>query len=97
MIIFEDDIPIVADENDNTSLDGLTFVITGKMSAPFKKRDELVEYITGRGGKVSSSVSSKTNYLINNDVSSTSAKNKKAIELNIPIISVEEFMTLSQS
>ncbi len=70
------------------------FVITGKMSDPFKKRDELVEYIESLGGKVSSSVSSKTNYLINNDKTSTTAKNKKAAELGIPVISVDEFMQL---
>ena len=80
-----------------SEINGLTFVITGKMSAPFKKRDELVEYIESLGGKVSSSVSSKTNYLINNDTTSTTAKNKKAAELGVPVISVDEFMQLVKS
>lgn len=78
----------------NSSVAGKTFVITGKMSAPFKKRDELVAEIEANGGKVSSAVSSKTDYLINNDKASTTAKNKKAIELGIPIISVDDFIEL---
>jgi DNA ligase (NAD+) len=78
----------------NSSVAGKTFVITGKMSAPFKKRDELIAEIETNGGKVSSAVSSKTDYLINNDKASTTAKNKKAIELGIPIISVDDFIEL---
>ena len=71
----------------------MTFCVTGKLSI-FKIRAELKNYIEDRGGKVTDSVSSKTTYLINNDKNSTSSKNKKAKDLNIPIISEEEFMNL---
>ena len=69
---------------------GLTFVVTGDVHH-FPNRDALKEYVEKEGGKVSGSVSGKTNYLINNDVNSTSGKNKKAKELNIPIISEDRF------
>ena len=72
------------------SLDGLTFVVTGSVET-FKNRKELEELITSLNGKLSGSVSSKTNYLINNDVTSSSGKNKKAKELGVPIISEQEF------
>lgn len=72
---------------------GLTFVVTGSVEH-FKNRDELKTKIESLGGKCAGSVSKKTDYLINNDVSSTSGKNKKAIELNIPIISEEDFLEL---
>jgi DNA ligase (NAD+) len=72
------------------SLDGLTFVVTGNVET-FKNRKELEELITSLNGKLSGSVSSKTNYLINNDTTSTSGKNKKAKELNVPIISEQMF------
>ena len=68
-----------------------TFVITGSLNH-YENREALKAEIESRGGKVSGSVSKKTTYLINNDVSSTSGKNKKAKELNIPIISEEEYM-----
>ncbi|MDQ9827149.1 BRCT domain-containing protein, partial [Acinetobacter sp. 163] len=55
---------------------------------------ELKEYIESFGGKVTGSVTGKTNYLINNDTASTSSKNKKARELGIPILSEEEFLSL---
>ena len=58
------------------------------------KRGEVKEEIERRGGKVTGSVTSKTNYLINNDVNSTSSKNRKARELGIPIISEEEFLKM---
>lgn len=64
---------------------GLTFVITGSLKG-YENRDELKGIIEGAGGKVAGSVSSKTSYLINNDVSSTSGKNKKAKELGVPIV-----------
>lgn len=70
------------------SLDGMTFVITGSLNH-FENRDALKKELESRGAKVSSSVSSKTNFLINNDVNSTSSKNKKAIQLNIPIVNEE--------
>ena len=69
------------------------FVITGSLEI-FKNRKELTEKIESLGGKVSSSISSKTNYLINNDINSNSSKNKKANELNIPIISEQDFLKL---
>ena len=75
----------------NEAIKGKTFVITGSLNH-YKNRDELVSVIESLGGKVSSSVSKNTNYLINNDVESTSGKNKKARELGIPIISEIEFM-----
>ena len=72
---------------------GMNFVITGSLEH-FKNRKELQELIERRGGKVTGSVTSKTNYLINNDVTSTSSKNKKARELGVPILSEEEFLKL---
>ena len=72
---------------------GMNFVITGSLEH-FKNRKELQELIERRGGKVTGSVTSKTNYLINNDVPSSSSKNKKARELGVPILSEEEFLKL---
>lgn len=83
------DIVELIEEEKNSSLEGLTFVITGKMQT-YKNRDELKAAIEAHGGKVVGSISGKTDYLINNDINSTSAKNKKAKELNIPIITEEE-------
>ena len=71
--------------------DGLTFVITGDVHH-YKNRNELKAYIESQGGKVASAVSGSTSYLINNDVNSTSGKNKKAQQLGIPIISEDEFV-----
>lgn len=76
-------------------LDGKTFVITGSLTK-YENRNVLKEEIERLGGKVSGSVSSKTNYLINNDNTSNSSKNKKARELNIPVITEEEFIALLQ-
>lgn len=76
-----------------TDLSNKTFVITGSL-VHYKNRDELVGVIESLGGKVSGSVSSKTNYLINNDTQSSSSKNQKAKKLNIPIISEEDFITM---
>lgn len=70
----------------NTSLKGLIFVVTGKLQL-YKNREALKNDIEQYGGKVVESISKNTNYLINNDIESTSAKNKKAKELGIPIIS----------
>ena len=81
------------EEEKTQDLEGKTFVVTGKLKT-FKNRDELSAAIAARGGKVASSISGKTDYLINNDTTSTSAKNKKAQELGIPIISEEEFLKL---
>lgn len=77
----------------NNKISGKTFVITGKLVS-YKNRNELVNVIESNGGTVAGSVSSKTNYLINNDVSSTSGKNKKAKELNIPIIGENDFIDM---
>jgi len=71
--------------------EGMTFVITGDVHH-FKNRNELKAYIESQGGKVAGSVSGSTSFLINNDVTSTSGKNKKAQELNIPILSEDDFM-----
>ena len=70
-----------------------TFVITGSL-IHYKNRDELVSIIESMGGKVSGSVSTKTSYLINNDTQSSSSKNQKAKQLNIPIISEEDFINM---
>ena len=74
-------------------LEGKTFVITGKLKV-FKNRNEIKSTIEEKGGKVTDSVSSKTSYLINNDVESTSSKNLKAKQLNIPIITEDEFLQM---
>jgi len=71
-----------------------TFVITGSLYN-FKNRDELIEYIESLGGSVVKAVSNNVNYLINNDITSTSSKNKKAHELKIPIISEEQLIEMS--
>ncbi|MBR0399013.1 MAG: NAD-dependent DNA ligase LigA [Eubacterium sp.] len=72
-------------------LEGLTFVITGSLNH-FANRNALKKLIEDLGGKVTGSVSAKTSFLINNDVTSTSGKNKKAAELQIPILSEEDFI-----
>ncbi len=72
---------------------GMTFVITGSVEK-FKNRNELKAYIEERGGKVAGSVSTKTTYLINNDITSDSSKNKDARKLNIRILSEDEFLAL---
>lgn len=79
----------------NDNIAGKTFVITGTLDN-FANREELVAKIESLGGKVSGSVSSKTDYLINNDINSTSGKNKKAHDLNIPIISEKQFLDMTE-
>ena len=74
-------------------LKGKVFVVTGSLTH-FPNRAELKELIEKRGGKVTGSVTGKTDYLINNDTESSSSKNKKARELGIPVISEEEFLKL---
>ncbi len=74
-----------------TRCQGLTFVVTGDVHI-YKNRNELKTYIESQGGKVTGSVSRSTSFLINNDVTSTSGKNKKAQELGIDILSEEEFV-----
>ena len=77
-------------------LSGKTFVITGKVYK-FENRDALKDYILKLGGKAAGSVSSNTDYLINNDVTSTSGKNKKAKQLGVPIISEDEFLAMAEA
>lgn len=83
---------LVLDEIPNT-LQGKTFVITGSVNH-YKNRDELKADIVTHGGTVVGSVSSKTSYLINNDINSTSSKNQKAKSLNVPIISEDQFLEM---
>jgi DNA ligase (NAD+) len=77
----------------SSNLTGKTFVITGSLNH-FANRDEAKEKIEMLGGKVSGSVSAKTSYLVNNDVNSTSGKNKKAKELGVEIISEDELIEM---
>ena len=81
------------DVESQTDLSNKIFVITGSLNC-YANRNELVNVIESLGGKVSGSVSSKTNYLINNDIQSNSSKNQKAKKLNIPIISEEDFIKM---
>lgn len=74
--------------------EGVVFVVTGTVNH-FSSRNEVRDVIEKAGGKVASSVSKNTNYLINNDIESTSSKNKKAKELGIPIITEEEFISMA--
>lgn len=90
--IFEFEKPSVSNKSDN-SLEGKTFVITGLVNH-YQNRDALKSDIEAYGGKVSGSISSKTSYLINNDIDSTSSKNKKAKSLGIPIINEEDFANM---
>lgn len=82
--------------DNHANLSSLNFVITGSLKH-FANRDEAIEKIVSAGGKVSGSVSTKTSYLVNNDITSTSGKNKKAKELNIPIISEEKLIKMLNS
>ena len=84
----------IAEPEENTTpqnMDGLTFVITGSVEH-FANRNELKSYIEKHGGKVTGSVSAKTNYLINNDAMSASSKNKKAKQLGVEIVTAEVFL-----
>ncbi len=92
-LLEEVDIPKEEETADGQKFAGVNFVITGSVEH-FANRAEVKEEIEKRGGKVTGSVTSKTNYLINNDVNSTSSKNRKAGELGIPIISEEEFLKM---
>ena len=80
----------IVDESALT-LSGMNFVITGSMEQ-FESRNDLKDLIEKKGGKVTASVTSKTTCLINNDVTSNSSKNKSAKDLEIPIISEQDFM-----
>lgn len=81
------------EENSVSDMEGIQFVITGSLNH-FTNRNEMKALIESRGGKVTGSVTGKTSYLINNDNTSNSSKNKKAKELNIPVLTEEEFMSM---
>ena len=83
------------EKSDNQIFAGMNFVITGSLEH-FSNRGEAKNLIESLGGKVTGSVTGKTNYLINNDVTSNSSKNKKARELGIPILSEEDFLKLTE-
>ena len=85
--------PKAEEQQEEQPLSGLVFVITGSL-VHFANRSELKEKIEALGGKVTGSVTKKTSYLINNDTSSGSSKNKKAAELGIPVISEEDFLKM---
>lgn len=78
---------------ENDKINGKVFVVTGSVNH-YKNRNELKADIEKNGGKVTGSVTSKTDYLINNDINSNSSKNKKAKDLNVPIISEEQFISM---
>lgn len=92
-VLREVEIPQETGEAEIQILEGKNFVITGSVHH-FANRAEVKELIEKKGGKVTGSVTSKTDYLINNDVESTSSKNKKARELGIPILSEEAFLKM---
>lgn len=81
------------DKKSNINLTGMTFVITGKVEK-FANRNAIKDEIESKGGKVAGSVSKNTNYLVNNDMNSTSSKNKKARQLGIPIINEDELIKI---
>jgi len=83
----------VFEKTSGSTLSGKTFVITGSVEQ-FANRNELKAYIEQRGGKVSGSVSAKTDYLINNDAQSNSTKNKTAKSLGVAIITEQEFLAM---
>lgn len=89
------ELTITAEETDagEQIFEGMNFVITGNVEH-FANRNEVKDVIESKGGKVTGSVTGKTNYLINNDINSTSSKNKKAKELGIPIITEEDFLSM---
>ena len=92
-LLEEVEIPVEEETAGEQIFEGKNFVITGSVNH-FANRGEVKELIESMGGKVTGSVTSKTDYLINNDVESTSSKNKKARELGVPIISEEEFLKM---
>lgn len=92
-LLMEVNIKQEAESEGSRKLEGMVFVITGSVEH-FENRKALQEAIEAQGGKATGSVTSKTTYLINNDTTSNSSKNKKAKELGVPIISEEEFIKL---
>ncbi|HIZ82738.1 MAG TPA: NAD-dependent DNA ligase LigA [Candidatus Mediterraneibacter pullistercoris] len=92
-LLREVEIPEEEITEDSRRFEGVNFVITGSVEH-FANRAEVKEEIEKRGGKVTGSVTSKTDYLINNDADSASSKNRKARELGVPVISEEEFLNM---
>lgn len=90
-----EEVEFVDVRSEKTTLKDMVFVITGSLEH-FTNRDEMIEYIENNGGKVIGSMSSKVTYLINNDITSTSTKNKTAKELGIPIISEEDLLNMTK-
>ena len=88
-------IEVPEQDSSNEAISGKTFVITGSLEH-YENRNALKDFIESKGGKVSGSVSAKTDYLINNDITSNSGKNKKAKELGVKIISEDDFINLSK-
>ena len=89
------EITFVNEKNEEGKLQGLTFVITGSINN-FKNRNEMIEFIERYGGKTTSSVSANLSYLINNDINSTSTKNKTAKQLGIKIITEDELIEMTK-
>lgn len=89
------EIILIDNVNNKTTLKDKTFVITGSVNN-FKNRDELIEYIESLGGKVVKAISNNVDFLINNDITSTSSKNTKAKELGIKIISEDDLLKMSE-
>ena len=81
------------DKNSDVDLSGMTFVVTGSLEK-FANRDSLKAELEALGAKVSGSVSAKTSYLVNNDINSNSSKNKKAKQLNVPIIDEDQLLEI---
>lgn len=94
-LLKELEIPKEIEDNTERILEGKKFVITGSVEH-FANRSEAKEFIESLGGKVTGSVTAKTDFLINNDTQSASSKNKKAKELNIPVLSEEDFLKMIQ-
>lgn len=90
-LIAELQIEVPKVEEGSQTLSGMNFVITGGLTY-FANRNDLKDAIEQKGGKVTGSVTSKTTCLINNDVASTSSKNKKARDLGVPVLSEKDFM-----
>ena len=93
IVTITDDTISVAQTASSSSIAGKTFVITGSLNH-YVNRAQLSNEITLHGGKVAGSVSAKTDYLINNDIESTSGKNKTAKELGVKIISEDDYIKM---
>ena len=93
IVTITDDMISVAQTASSSSIAGKTFVITGSLNH-YVNRAQLSNEITLHGGKVAGSVSAKTDYLINNDIESTSGKNKTAKELGVKIISEDDYIKM---